>query len=400
MEKRSSQIPILIALIAIPVLVLIAIWIIALNTRPSPVSVPSATFLDNAGIEATFESSLPEPVRGSEIETPYPLLQVGDYADPRIIWRDFHPIPSGYRAIDQTDRRVITTDGNLDVVAILDRSTNIPDGIWQDIDVARVDSSGNIYLFDKTKNLVQVLDSSGHYLRRHTDLGWDFFGTELDMTDIQLDQNDRLWIIGTDRIYVIDRAGNLDRIYERRGAPFSRAQQPWTGEPSEDTPVGYTILPSTDPLVPRRDPSEPVVLPVGEFNSFDLAGGAGNQLFYIGQNQNSLIVVFDFDGNERGTIDLAVLGPGDRQFVVGPDGYLYLIDPATRTVIAMDPLGDIVTTIEVGELPVDGWRSIIHPGAAQTRILAPVNCYVDFDGRLIVYDTRNGGIAIYRLREE
>ena len=399
MEKRSSQIPILITLIAIPTVVIIAIWIIALGTGPSPVSVPDAVFLDTAVTESTFESGLPEPVRGSYVETPYPVLQVGDYADPRIIWRDFHPIPSGYRAIDQTSLRAITTDKDLVIVAILDRSINIPDGIWHDIDVVRVDTSGSIYLFNKAANLVQVLDSSGHYMRRHTNLGLDFFGTELDLTDIQLDQNDRLWIIGSDRIYVLDRMGNLDRIYERRGAPFSRARQSWTGQPSETTPVGYTIMPSTDPLIPRADPSEPIVLPVGEFNSFDLAGGAGNQLFYIGQNDNSLIVVFDFDGNERAVIDIASLVPGDRQFVVGPDGYLYLIDPATETVLVMDPLGKILNTIALEGLPTDGWRSIIHPGTAQTRILAPVNCYVDFEGRLIVYDTRHGRITVYQLRD-
>lgn len=400
MQKRSSQIPILIALIAIPLVVILAIWIIALHSRPSPVSVPEATFLETAFIESLFESRLPQPVRGAENPMTYPLLEPGDYADPRIIWRDFHPIPSGYRAVDQTARRVITTDKNLEVVAVLDRSTNIPDGIWQDVDVARIDSSGKIYLFDKSKNLVQVLDSSGNYLRRHTALGWDFFGTELNMMDIQLDQSDRLWIIGTDRIYVLDRFGNLERIYERRGAPFSRAGKPWTGTaPSEQTPVGYTIMPSTDPIIAQRDPSEPIVLNVGEFDSFNLAGGIGNRLFYIGQENNTEIVVFDYDGRERGIIDLGSLVPGDRQFIVGPDGWLYLLDPLNEIVHVMEPLGDVVGTIEIEDLPDSGWAPILHPGTAQTRILAPVNCYVDFDGRLIVYDTRHGRIAVYQLRE-
>ena len=96
-------------------------------------------------------------------------------------------------------------------------------------------------------SFIQVLDPDGNYIRGHDMLGEDLFGTAIQPADLLIDELDRLWILSAERFFVIDREGNLSKIFECRGASYTRVSQP-TGPtpPSEDTPRGYTIVASTD----------------------------------------------------------------------------------------------------------------------------------------------------------
>jgi len=422
MERRGSQTLVLTLLIVAPVALIAIAYVIAHLLQPRPVSVPKVEFLDTSSPAATFASAFSDldhgetggieldggPARDEASATSqrarslFPILVISDYADPRFMGRDFHVIPDGYRAVDHTRKRVLTLNRELEVVAVLDRSTSIPNGLWQSIDACRVDSSGNTYLLDNRKGLVQVLDSAGNYLRRHRDLGLDLFGAQLIPQNILLDKRDSLWIVGGDRIFVIDRFGNLERIFEKRGAPYVRTTPTGPPMPPEHTSRGYTILPSTDPFAPRRDPTQPVALDVGEYDSFALGGTPDPQLMYLGQSSTDQVVAFDWNGRERGTIDLAALVPSaDRQFVAGPDGYLYLVDPENETVQVLDPLGEPVATIDVDGLPEDGWQPLtppIVPGRSLGRAVAPVRCMIDFDGRLVIFDAKSSEILLIPLR--
>ncbi len=403
MERKGNPVVLLILLIVVPVVVVGAVWIFITQSKPRTPVVPEANFLS----EAVFVLRFATTFGSTETETPtapFPLLQVGDRADPRFIRHDFHILPDGYRAVDHTGRRVITMNEGFEVVAVLDRMSPIPDGLWQDIDAVRIDSSGNIYLLDRGRNLVQVLDSSGHYLRRHIDLGLDLFGETMDLLDIQLDRLDRLWVIGANRIYVLDRHGNLLRIFERRGAPYNIGSQvPSQGIPTEETHLGYTILPSTAPFSSASNVERPVVLESGTFNRVILGRTPGSQLIYILQQQGlGSVMIFDWEGRKRGEIDLtAIVLNNERQFVVGPDGYLYLIDPAAGEIIVMDPLGDPVTIIEIEGLPDGDWvPGIQATGMGRLDIAPSVRAFVDWDGWLIVYDTAGSEIYRFAMREE
>jgi hypothetical protein len=408
MERRGSQTLVLTLLIVAPIVLIALAYAIGYLLQPRPVFVPKVEFLETTSPAARFTSafgeSIPDEV-GAESEATrsmFPILVVGDYGNPRVISRDFHVIPDGYRAVDHTRKRVLTLNREMEVVAVLDRSASVPSGLWQSIDACRVDTSGNTYLLDKRAGLVQVIDSAGDYLRRHRDLGLDLFGSPLNPQNILLDKMDRLWIVGGDRIFVVDRFGNLERIFEKRGAPYVRTTPTGPPVPPEHTSRGYTILPSTDPFSPRRDPTQPVVLDVGEYDSFALGGAADPELMYLGQSSTDQVVVFHWSGRERGTIDLAALVPSaDRQFAVGPDGYVYLIDPENETVQVLDPLGEPVATIEVDGLPQDGWQPLtppIAPGRSLGRPPAPVRCMIDFDGRLVVFDAKSSEVIVFPLR--
>ncbi len=358
-------------------------------------------------IEDETESEAEDLLVSDESAT-FPTLTTGYYADPRVIRHDFHVIPDGYRAVDHTKRRVITTNRDLEITAILDRSADIPNGLWMDIDDCQVNSSGEAILLDRDQNLVQVLDGSGNYIRRHLNLGLDLFGVALEPDSIHLDSLDRLWVIGLNRIFVIDRYGNLARIFERQGADYNfQAQSANRIINTHESHLGYTVLPSNDPFRRGVTSGQPIVIEVNEFNSFALGGdtghggigGIGAQLFYIGQDMNNRVIIFDWNGNRRGEIDLGSLVPSnERRFMVGPDGYLYLLDPASGYVLVMDPLGEPIKSISIEGLPSDGWLS---PPPLYSQFPEPprIRCYIDFEGRLVVFDTGVSEIRVYPLRE-
>ncbi len=332
--------------------------------------------------------------------TPHPaqLLEIGDIADPGLAERDFHPIPDGYRVIDLTRRRVLTTDKNLTITAILDRTT-IQNGLTQDIDSCRVDSRGVIYMLDQGRELIQVLDPNGDYLRRHAELGVDIFGAPLVPRDILLDRFVRLWILNEDRIYVIDREGNLARIFERPGAPYTRVPQGASPDDSpERTPRGYTIAASTDPFS-RTTPTSPVTLDVSEISNVALGHGNASHLFYIADNQSDQVVIFDWNGAELGSIELSeFLTQDDYRFMTGPDGYCYLLDPITRILTVFDPLGEQVSEIELIDLPVSGWNEI---SLSQSALYRNSNrCWIDSNGRLVVFTQQSRDLLVYSLRED
>jgi len=402
MDRKGNPTGVLLLVVAVVAILILGAWFAARSIAPRPVSVQKVNFLSEGGPIERYVSGIEDSLQGDGEPFEFPGYIVGDIADPRFIRHDFHVIPDGYRAVDHTLRRVLTMNREFEVVGVLDRSQSIPDGIWQDIHAFRVDSSGNDYLLDRDKNLVQILDTTGHYLRRHTDLGLDLFGTTLEPDNIFIDRLDRLWITGPDRTFVIDRYGNLQRIFERRGAPFNRPQSAIAPAPTEQTPRGYTVLSSSNPLLGTANPEEPFVLETSEFESFIPGGLSDPQLFYISQNGGQEILIFDWDGNERGIIDVLSMAPGDGwQFVTGPDGYLYLIVPQGGAIFVMDPLGEEVKVISVDGLPLTGWLPQLSPtGFGPLKLEPKVRAFVDFEGRLVIYDTENSDIRIYALREE
>ena len=418
MQRRSHPAYVFVLLVLVPVLIVVGISLYLGKSSRQLAPAAEVSFRTTTGPPLRFVSSLapaasPSQSRGTAStsaahpEIPdiieLPILVIGDTADPRFIRRDFHPIPGGYRAIDHTRRRVLTMDTNLQVTAVLDRSEAIPNGLWQDIDVCRVDSRGAIYLLDQAKGLVQVLDENGNYLRRHRDLGIDLFGSPLEPKDLAIDSLDRLWIIGESRIFILDRDGNLVQIFESRGAPYVRpAQSGKTVIASEHTPLGYTILPSADPLLGRRDPTEPITLDVSGFSEVDLPSAPDSpRLFYV-QQQAALdeAVVFDRNGKERGSIDLAALaGSNNRSFLVGPDGYCYLVNPERSYITVTDPLGEQLARIEVEGLPQEGWGPALGPSYATPGSTSRVRGFIDEDGRFLVFDTQTSELMLFPLRE-
>jgi len=353
-------------------------------------------------------------------------IQIGDIAYLELASQDFHPIPGGYRAIDHSGLRVITTDGNLVVKGIFDR-TNPQSGLYQKILACRVDSRGYYYILGPapgfqtapsgtvlpqytgatpgltgipSNRVVQVLDPNGHYVRRHAELGIDLFGTAQVPMDIQLDSFDRLWIISPHRFYVIDRMGNLARIFEQRNAPYSRAPQAGSSmPPTEDTFRGYTVTASSDPFSRDSDTQKPVVLNAGDISSVALGRGAARAYFYISDNASNQIVGFDWNGREIGSIDLnkVLNAPDEYRIATDSAGYLYLLEPGWGKVHVYDPLLKESHTIELKGFPGTGWGK---PSLLKTFPRQESNkCFINESTQLVVVLVDTKDLLVFDLIE-
>ena len=158
---------------------------------------------------------------------------------------------------------------------------------------------------------------------------------------------------------------------------------------------------TTTPLISGPDVQQPVILESGEFYNVMPGSAMGSELIYILQEGMDTVIIFDWEGRKRGEIDLASIVPGnERQFIVGHDGYLYLIDSSQDDIIVMDPLGKPVTVIEIEGLPYGDWVPELQAaGLGSMKIEPSVRAFVDWDGWLIVYDTANSAIYRFALRE-
>ncbi len=332
-------------------------------------------------------------------------LQIGDFAYPELVYPDFRPTPSGFRAVDFTYQRVLAMNLDLEVTSVFDR-TDPPNGLTQAIHVYREDSRGVKYILDTELDLIQVLDPDGNYIRRHTELGLDLFGGELHPMDMTVDALDRLWIIGKDRIYVLDREGNLQRIFERRGAPYQRPQAPPGPRlPTESTPRGYTIYASSDPFLQGPDPTVPITLDIDSYKGVIVASrGPGMPvLMYFDERDADRISILDWEGRERGTIDIPSLTPSSRPlFMVGPDGYCYYMCTEHEEIIVLEPLGDEVTRIEVEDLPEPNrfWYSRNQSIFSPPGYYMIKRCFIDYDGQLVISTVDPMEILVYPLRAE
>jgi hypothetical protein len=175
--------------------------------------------------------------------------------------------------------------------------------------------------------------------------------------------------------------------------------------PTQDTPRGYTIVPSSTPLIRGANVEEPIVLESGGFQNVSISDALGTTLIYVylnDPNSPDTVFIFDWDGVSRGEIDLNIIVPaGEMHFTVGPDGYLYVIDPANNNIYVLDPLGEIVSVVQLEGLPVSGWELVVNTGGTTGMPLAApsTRAFIDWEGRLIVYDTENSAISFYALRE-
>ena len=295
-----------------------------------------------------------------------PLYEVGDTIDPQYIRYDLHPVPGGFEYIDHTNRRLITFDENLHAIDVIDRSIEIPNGLWQNINAHRMDSRGYHYLHDFQDSLIQVLDPDLNYVRRHYRIGEQLFGNGIYIVDIAVDSLDRLWLLGPERIVVLDKAGNLLRIFESLSLSRQRSTNAMDTPtiPPEVLPEGYTILPTASGLPGGYDPTEPIEINITGIDKFFMAGGSlPDGYFYIQDNNTGEIVLFDWNGREQGVIDIENYTPSDTsRLTVGVDGLIYHIDPETDLITVYDPYGVKLNTIEIAGLPCSLWQpmSVIY----------------------------------------
>ena len=331
-----------------------------------------------------------------------PDIEVGDRTWPKEIFRDFAVTETGFRGIERNERTVISTDYDLNITSIFNR-VNPSDGMYQTIDIYREDSQGNIYIVDKGKNLIQVLDSDGHYIRRHSDLGLDIFGEVLQPRDLQIDALDRVWIISSHRIFVLDRDGYLVRIFENRGAPFTPVESSSNLPPPEERVQGYTIFSTSDPFGGASDPTQPIQLEMdtADWTVIYSPDPSIPVLMFMEDDDTDIIHIIDWEGRELGTIDPELYtSDNTTHFMTGPDGYIYLLCIDDAAVEVLTPLGEHVTRIELNDFPTeDSWFS---PGT----LLGSNSAFIDTHGRLVIYrlmsDTehRMDEILIYPLRAD
>ena len=320
-----------------------------------------------------------------EEQVEIPLLEVGDQAYPPQIYRDFHSVDSGFRGINHTRKRVITTDMDMIVTSIFDR-TNQPDGEDYVIHICREDSRGFRYILDQFSDVVQVFDPDGNFVRHHFMLGYDLFGTGLDPRDLYIDALDRLWMIGNDRIFVIDRDGYLVRIFEQRGADFNLVQEPDAPlPPPEEREQGYKLYASTDPFNTGSVATEPVTLSTGEYYKVTISSPDPTSpvLMYFQEDDSPTIRIFDWDGRERGTIEAGNYSDiGAVHFMIGPDGYCYMLSADDINLSILSPLGELVTKIMLDGIIRDDLEIPIEENTWE-------DMYIDGSGNLVITRTEN-----------
>jgi len=408
MDRRAHQPILIILIIIIPVLIIGGVFVY-LNSRSSHSQIPiPANFLPSAMELMRIESMVPSSIRlrnrsdmpGDRNAAVQISISPGDEIDLAYIHTSFHPIQGGYIGVDFTRRRAIQMDEELKIVSALDRSQSIPNGIWQNIDEVRVDSSGLTYMLDRTKHLIQLLDADGNYVRRHMNLGTDLFGSPMTDERIEVDKFDRLWVYDPDRIYIFDRDGNLVRIFERRGAPYNRTNTPGMSIPSEHTPQGYTVLPSRGPVFGKDlDLREPVVLDVGSIDGVYPSTIDTNR-FYVADYSSGEIIVYDWAGEEIGSIrpDANTAGK-DYGFAVGSDGYCYLIDGEGGKVEVLGPSGERIQTIGIEGIPKGGYIQTELGASMNAQLVLPVGVWIDGEDRLVVLDLNDVSLTVWKLRE-
>ncbi len=288
-----------------------------------------------------------------------PIYEVGDTIDLRYIYTDFQLVPGGYQYIDHTLRRFITINENFEVIDVLDRSEEIPNGRWQDIDQCRIDSRGYYYLFDFDEKLIQVLDPDGNYVRKFERLGEVILGYPEFFKLIEIDTLDRLWVINDNRIFVIDRDGNLVRYFRTLNARQQRSTQleGISNLPTENQPVGYTILPAQSGYTGGFDPQTPIELDISGMSWLGLAGGSLPVGYFYAMDQSSReIVLFDWLGREHASFNPRDFVSGWRSLlIIGPDGFPMVIDPVEGQITVLDPYGEETGVIVSDGMPIPGY---------------------------------------------
>jgi hypothetical protein len=358
----------------------------------------------NFNVLGQIEYSVPKEIDVVPLPADYSLLSPGMTVDLLIEQRDLHPgLGGGYTVVDHTHRRVLTLDEDLLVTSVLDRSQNLQNGLWQDIDHVRIDSRGMYYLLDEQKELIQVLDRDGNYVRRHIELGTDLFGVSLAPRDIVVDSLDRLWAIGAQRVYVLDKNGDLLRIFETRGAAYQRVNRHPLAQPPEQSPLGYTILPSVLPIGGGSDPTTPIMLDIGNMGTFVPGRGLTEGMLFVSDPQNPEIVVFEWNGKDVASIDVSSILGGNPdtkwRFDVGPEGYLYLLDPTASKLVVLDFLGGTVAQIMLEDIESEGWE-------VQSSALSAFGAHgenrfwIDSQDRAVIFVPSRGELTVYPLREQ
>jgi hypothetical protein len=362
--------------------------------KPSVITLPS-DFLNPPSTEPPTDST---GQNNSQLQTA--LLSPGDTIDLAYMHKGFKPIDTGYIGVDYTGRRAFETDKNLTIISSLDR-VQISNGLTQDIQEIDIDSRGYTYMLDRNRQLVQVLDNNGDYLRKYMSLGYDLFGEPLLPKHISVDALDRLWVNGPDRIYVLDKDGNLLKIFERRGATYSRPPQNASNLPSENTPLGYTILPSSSVIANRADPTSPVTLEIAEIEKVIVNPGDIKH-FYIIDTGHNQVVIYNMDGTEEGGIEISDFEiSGEFGFACGPDGYCYLVDPGSDSVKVLDNLGNYIKSIAVSDLPETGWHAVeMNASNVMAGMLnMPVEAWINADGELVIFDRNEMSLKVWQIRE-
>jgi hypothetical protein len=145
------------------------------------------------------------------------------------------------------------------------------------------------------------------------------------------------------------------------------------------------------------------VLDIGQMGTFVPGRGLTESMLFVSDSQSPQIFVFEWNGKDVTSIDVKlVLGsdPGSKwRFDIGPEGYLYVIDPANSKLVVMDFLGGVVAQIMLEDVASEGWET-------QPSSVLPwdrhkdTKFWIDSQGRAVIFNPAEGKLTVYPLREE
>ncbi len=340
---------------------------------------------------------------------------IGATADMSLIGADLHAVPCGYRAIDHSGQLVLTLSSDLEILGLVDISSYIASGTITSADVCRMDSTGRLYILDRTQKKVLVLDPEGNYYGEYRNLnlsgasgpygavfGGGFVGSFLDPTGMTVDAQDNLWIYGLASIVVFDSEGELVHEYTIRSPGSTEMDGDTTAIELDADRFRHVIVPT-----------------VGE-----------SEFFCVVDDLSGWIIVCDRDGVEHGRIDWYDLEGKERtpdspaadpdllplygtvtwreseRFAIGPDGKFYYFNPSPNydppyngLLVAFNEMGGEIARVEVEDLPGGLWSTHmvsvwIPPGSAMNRV------WIDHSNRLVIYVEANKEVLVYPLRED
>lgn len=86
-----------------------------------------------------------------------------------------------------------------------------------------------------------------------------------------------------------------------------------------------------------------------------VAVDANDQVYILCRNPENPVIVFDRDGNFRGTFGKGIFTQRAHGITVAPDGAIYCTDDGTHTVTKFTPEGELLMTIGVPGQPAPAW---------------------------------------------